>query len=118
MRKVRCVSPHGGCHHGQRADNGKAAPPGFAGQLLHPPNDGGYIDNAVLGTVAVGSVTDAPEPPGFIADGFHFVDDVTGKADECTAPGGGCWCGRHRHIEVTAPAKAAAAKPADGGKEL
>lgn len=96
MRKVKCVSPHGGCHHGMRADNGMPAHPGYGGALRLPPNEGGYVANAVLGYVPVGSVTDAPEAPAFIADGFHFVN-ADGGADEC-AGGDGCWCGGTHHV--------------------
>lgn len=95
MRKVKCVSPHGGCHHGMRADNSLPAHRGYTGQLALPANEGGWVDSAVLGHVAVGSVVDAPDAPAFIADGFHFVNEA-GGADECTAPGDDCWCGAHR----------------------
>jgi hypothetical protein len=71
MRQVRCVSPHGGAHNGLM-HNGDPAPPGFAGPLQLEPNEGGYVVNGVLGTVAVGSVVDAPDD--FTCDGFHFVD--------------------------------------------
>jgi hypothetical protein len=114
VRKVRCVSPHGGAHHGVRADNGMPARPGFKGTLSHPPNEGGWVDNAFLGRVAVGSTADAPEAPRFIADGFHFVDDATGAGDVCKLSGDLCWCGRHRAESdpeppgVPSPAPAAA----------
>lgn len=98
MRKVRCVSPHGGCHHGMRADNGLPAHPGFGGPLKLAANEGGWVDCPALGGhVAVGAVVDAREAPLFIADGFHFVDDGTGLADECAGPGGSCWCGGAHH---------------------
>ena len=98
MRKVRCVSPHGGCHHGMRADNGLPAHPGYRGPVKLAPNEGGWVDCPALGGhIAVGSVTDAPEAPAFIADGFHFVDDATGKADVCAGADGGCWCGGAHH---------------------
>jgi hypothetical protein len=82
VRKVRCVSPHGGCHDGVRADNGMPARPGYKGALSYPPNPrtgtgltpgegGGYVDNAILGRVAVGSEVDAPDD--FEPGGFHFV---------------------------------------------
>jgi hypothetical protein len=99
MRKVRCVSPHGGCHNGMRADNGLPAHPGYGGPLALPPNEGGHVVNAVLGYVAVGAVVDAPEAPAFIADGFHFVDAATGEADVCGRPGEGCWCGGAHHAQ-------------------
>ncbi len=104
MRRVRCVSPHGGAHHGLRADNELPAPPGYTGALTLPPAEGGWVWNAVLGHVAVGDELDAPEPPGFIADGFHFVDAATGKGDRCQAPGDGCWCGGAHHAQEPAPA--------------
>lgn len=72
MRRVRCVSPHGGARHGLRADNGEPAPEGFTGALQLDPNEGGWVYNTVLGHVAVGSEVDAPDD--FIADGFHFKD--------------------------------------------
>lgn len=106
MRRVRCVSPHGGAHHGLRADNELAAQPGYTGRLLLEPNEGGWVANAVLGHVAVGSEVDAPDPPEFIADGFHFVDADTGAADVCTAAGDRCWCGLHRDTPPPPPAKA------------
>ena len=71
MKRVRCVSPHGGGHDGI-LHSGEWAPPGWAGPLAHPPNPGGYIDNAVLGRVAVGAEVDAPDD--FNPDGFHFID--------------------------------------------
>src|SRR6185437_11804480 len=102
MRRVRCVSPHGGAHHGQRADNELPAAPGYQGALRLPPNEGGWVVNPVLGYVAVGDEVDAPEAPEFIADGFHFVDAASGKGDACEAAGAACWCGQHRH-ELPAP---------------
>lgn len=96
MRRVRCVSPHGGAHNGLRADNEMPAPPGYAGRLALPPNEGGWVQNTVLGTVAVGDEVDAPDPPEFIADGFHFTDAATGQGDVCQAAGDACWCGQHR----------------------
>ena len=75
MRRVRCVSPHGGARHGLRADNGDPAPEGYAGALQLGPNPGGWVYNTVLGHVAVGSVVDAPDD--FTCDGFHFEDDIT-----------------------------------------
>lgn len=103
MRRVRCVSPHGGAHHGIRADNELPAHPGYEGPLKLPPNEGGWVDNAVLGTVAVGDEVDAPEPPEFIADGFHFVNAATGTGDVCQAPGRGCWCGGPHHDPASPP---------------
>lgn len=94
MRKVRCVSPHGGAHHGTDG-RGQPVGPLYNGPRQLPPNPGGYVDNAVLGRVAVGAEVDAPEPPGFIADGFHFVNDAGGP-DVCEVTGDGCWCGLHR----------------------
>lgn len=55
--KVRCISPHGGMHGGDERRG-------------LPPAERGYVDNGVLGRVAVGDVVDAPD--GFICDGFHF----------------------------------------------
>jgi hypothetical protein len=103
MRTVRCVSPHGGAHHGLRADNELPAAPGYQGALMLPPNDGGWVYNAVLGHVAVGGEVDAPEPPEFIADGFHFVDVTTGTGDVCSAGGDACWCGQHREADLVPP---------------
>lgn len=103
MRRVRCVSPQGGAPHGIRADNEEPAPPGYQGALKLPPNEGGWVSNAVLGTVAVGDEVDAPEPPEFIADGFHFVDAAAGAGDVCQAPGPGCWCGGAHHIPAPVP---------------
>lgn len=97
MRKVRCVSPHGGAHHGTDAE-GDPVGPGYTGPMMNPPHEGGYVDNAVLGRVAVGDELDAPEPPEFIADGFHFVDITTGQGDVCQSPGDGCWCGGAHHL--------------------
>lgn len=85
-KKVKCVSPHGGCRNG-RYHNGDPVHPKWDGNgnwvlpdvdpaaLRLPPNPGGYIDNARLGTCAVGQVYDAPDD--FEADGFHF-EDVAG----------------------------------------
>lgn len=104
MRRVRCVSPRGGAHHGIRADNELPAHEGYGGALLVPPHEGGYVDNAVLGRVAFGDELDAPEPPEFIADGCNFVDAATGRGDECQDPGDGCWCGGAHHLAVPEPA--------------
>jgi hypothetical protein len=103
MRTVRCVSPHGGAHHGLDHDD-HAVPEGYSGPLKLPPNEGGWVDNAHLGYVRVGDVADAPEAPEFIADGFHFVDAATGEGDTCSAAGDGCWCGQHRALEEPAAA--------------
>jgi hypothetical protein len=116
MRRVRCVSPHGGAHNGLRADNDLPAPPGYSGALKLAPNEGGWVFNPVLGHVAVGDEMDAPEPPEFIADGFHFVNE-DGTADVCQASGDGCWCGRHRDVqaeEAPAPPPAAPEASASG----
>ena len=104
MRTVRCVSPHGGAHHGLML-NDDPAPPGFTGPLKLAANEGGWVYNPLLGHVPVGGEVDAPEAPAFIADGFHFVDAATGQGDICSTPGDGCWCGQHRQA-------AAAAEPA------
>jgi hypothetical protein len=96
MRTVRCVSPHGGAHHGLDHDD-RAVPPGYSGPLKLEPNEGGWVDNAYLGYVAVGAEVDAPEAPEFIADGFHFVAAATGQGDQCTAEGDACWCGGQYH---------------------
>lgn len=111
MRRVRCISPHGGGHHGLFRD-GRAAGPGYEGPLEHPPNPGGYVVSAVLGTVAVGAELDAPDAPFFIADGFHFADAATGAGDVCSAAGDGCWCGQHRAAPPPEPVPAAPAAPA------
>lgn len=98
MRRVKCVSPHGGAHHG--TDHlGDPVGPGYTGQMMNPPHEGGYVDNAVLGRVAVGTELDAPEPPEFIADGFHFIDVAAGAGDVCSVLGKDCWCGQHRDAE-------------------
>ena len=83
MKKVRCISPHGGAHHGFNG-HGEPAAPGWTGPRQLPPNPGGYIDNGVLGRVAVGAVVDAPDD--FEPDGYHFE-----LADEPPPParGGG-----------------------------
>src|SRR5262249_46651031 len=103
MRQVKCVSPHGGIRGGDKRKN------------IAPAADG-YVDNAVLGLVRVGDTVTAPDPPAFIADGFHFADAATGKADECAAPGDGCWCGQHRTPpvpeDIPAPPGLVPAKPA------
>ena len=97
MRKVKCVSPHGGAHYGT---NGRGDPVGplYSGPRQLEPNEGGYIDNTVLGRVPVGAEVDAPEAPEFIADGFHFVDSETGAGDACSVLGDGCWCGQHKLV--------------------
>lgn len=118
MRRVRCVSPHGGAHHGLRADNELPAPPGYAGALTLPPNEGGWVVNPVLGHVAVGDEVDAPEPPAFIADGFHFVDVTTGTGDVCQGPGEGCWCGGAHHAAEPASDEAARQEFTQAAQEL
>jgi len=105
MRRVKCVSPQGGCHNGMRADNELPAPPGYRGALTLPPNEGGWVVNPVLGHVAVGDELDAPEPPEFIADGRNFVDAATGKGDRCGTAGDGCWCGGSHHDPAPPPAE-------------
>lgn len=102
MRMVKCVSPHGGAHHGLRADNELPARPDYQGALLLEPNEGGWVWNPLLGHVRVGDEVDAPDAPDFIADGFHFVN-ADGGPDVCAASGDGCWCGLHRGIEPSAP---------------
>lgn len=82
--RVRCVSPHGGGHHGLDAD-GRPVPEGYDGpRLAWPPVEGGYVENAALAPhpIAVGSVLDAPD--GFVPDGYHFVpaDDLPAGAGE------------------------------------
>jgi len=113
MRRVRCVSPHGGAHHGIRADNELPAQEGYQGALIVPPNEGGWVDNAVLGRVAVGDEVDAPEPPEFICDGFHFVNE--GGGPDICAGGGGCWCGGSHHGNVTVTAGGPVSGPGGGG---
>lgn len=103
MRRVRCVSPHGGAHHGLRADNEMPAREGYTGPLLLQPNEGGWVWNPLLGHVAVGDEADAPEAPEFICDGFHFVGAATGQGDVCAAAGDACWCGQHRDVQAEAP---------------
>ena len=83
MRTVRCVSPHGGAHNGLM-QNGDPAPPGFTGSLKLEPNEGGWVYNATLGHVAVGSEVDAPDD--FTCDGFHFTDVTTGPDAAPTPP--------------------------------
>jgi hypothetical protein len=68
--KVKCVSPHGGLRLGTDGRGQPVEREDYAGPRQLPPNDGGYIDNAVLGRVPVGAVADAPDD--FIVDGFHF----------------------------------------------
>lgn len=91
MKKVRCVSPHGGCHNGMdsRGNPVHALPDGTIPEpdgMLLPPNPGGYIGDArILGRhAAVGQVYDVPDD--FAADGFHWVEDETGKATEPPKP--------------------------------
>jgi hypothetical protein len=67
--KVKCISPHGGAHHGTDG-RGEPVTAGYDGPRQLPPNEGGYIDNGILGRVAVGSIVDAPGD--FIIDGYHF----------------------------------------------
>lgn len=71
--RVRCVSPHGGGHHGLDGD-GRPLPAGYEGpRMAFPPNDLGYVENAAVAPhpVAVGSVVDAPDD--YVPDGYHFV---------------------------------------------
>lgn len=80
--RVRCVSPHGGGHHGLDHD-GRPLPAGYEGpRMAWPPNEGGYVENAAVAPhpVAVGSELDAPD--GYEPDGYHFV-----PADEPAAAG-------------------------------
>ena len=107
MRTVRCVSPHGGAHHGLDHDD-RPVPPGYSGPLKLQPHEAGWVDNATLGYVAVGEEREAPDAPEFIADGFHFIDVATGTGDVCSATGDGCWCGQHRQAAEPAPAPAPA----------
>ena len=79
MKRVRCVSPHGGGHDGI-LHSGDPAPPGWTGPLAYPPNPGGYIDNVILGRVAVGAEADAPDD--YVPDGYHFT-----AADGAPPPG-------------------------------
>lgn len=97
MRQVTCISPHGGLHKGSK-------------RLRLPPAESGYVSVPALGAstkdgqapIAVGATVDAPDAPAFIADGFHFVDAATGKADEC--PGGdSCWCGGNCQVPPDVP---------------
>ena len=83
--RVRCISPHGGGHHGIRADNEEWAAEGYEGPLLVPPNEGGYVSCPALSyqPVAVGSELDAPED--FVPDGYHF-EAVTGSGDPPPPP--------------------------------
>lgn len=84
MKKVRCISPHGGAHHGTDG-HGQPVGPDYSGPRRDPPNPGGYIDNGVLGRVAVGSVVDAPDD--FEPDGFHF--ELAADPPPPPASGGG-----------------------------
>jgi hypothetical protein len=117
--KVKCVSPHGGGHHGILR-SGQPAVENDKRPLKHPPNPGGYVDCPSLSAdpIPVGSVLDAPdtirvpvsawvgdtgqieeqlEERPFVPDGFHFV-----RVDEAPPK------------PATTPAPAAA--PAGGGK--
>lgn len=81
--RVRCVSPHGGGHHGLDGD-GRPLPAGYDGpRMAFPPSELGYVENAAVAPhpVAVGSVIDAPD--GYVPDGYHFV-----PADDLPAGGG------------------------------
>jgi hypothetical protein len=92
--KVKCVSPHGGGHHGILR-NDMPAVEGDRRPLKLPPNEGGYVDCPSLSAapIPVGSVIDAPdtvrvpvaawvdeegrfreefEERPFVPDGFHF----------------------------------------------
>ena len=78
-KRVRCISPHGGCHNGMRHDGNPvfALPDGSVPEvapekLRLPPNPGGWINNVDLGYCAVGQEYDAPDD--FEPDGFHFED--------------------------------------------
>lgn len=81
MKKVRCISPHGGCPNGMR-HNGQpvqALPDGTVpgadpAKLRLPPNPGGYVvDVRIPGTyAAVGQSYDVPDD--FYADGFHWEE--------------------------------------------
>ena len=102
--RVRCVSPHGGGHHGLDAD-GRPVPEGYDGpRLAWPPNEGGYVENAAVAPhpIAVGSVIDAPD--GYEPDGYHFL-----PADDLPA-GGGQGAGA---VSQAAPSPAAASPLAD-----
>lgn len=85
MRKVRCVSPHGGAHNGMD-HNGNPVPFGVSPdpeKLRLPPNPGGYIDVPSLGAgrfVPVGAVIEVPDDFTGDADGFHF-EPVTEPGD-------------------------------------
>ena len=79
MKKVKCISPHGGSHYGMRHDGTPvhALPDGTVPavdpeKLRLQPHEGGWIHNAQLGYCAAGEVYDAPDD--FAADGFHFED--------------------------------------------
>ena len=71
--RVRCVSPHGGGHHGLDGE-GRPLPAGYEGpRVAFPPSERGYVECAAVAPhpVAVGSVVDAPD--GYEPDGYHFV---------------------------------------------
>ena len=95
MIKVRCVSPHGGCHNGMYHDGTPVVPVWDAGdqargieggwrlpemppeKLRLPPSPGGWVDVPSLGAgryVAVGSVIDVDEKTftAHLGDGAHF----------------------------------------------
>jgi hypothetical protein len=83
MKKVRCISPHGGCHNGM-LNNGERSPvfalpdgtvPEVDPKRLHlPPNPGGYVDDGRIPGryAAVGQVYDVDDE--FYADGFHWEE--------------------------------------------
>jgi hypothetical protein len=101
--KVKCVSPHGGGHHGFLR-NDMPAVEGDKRPLKLPPNEGGYVDCPVLsaGPIAVGSVLDAPDD--FVPDGFHF-EAVEPPAEAAPPPA------------EAAPPKPAIVIPAPAGEE-
>lgn len=92
MKKVRCISPHGGCRYGM-LHNGHpvlALPDGSVpgadpGRLRLPPNPGGYVQDGRVrgGYAAVGAEYDVPD--GFYADGFHW-EEAGGGATKLPEP--------------------------------
>lgn len=99
MKKVKCISPHGGGHNGVR-DNGTPVhllPDGSLPEvpperLRLPPNPGGYIDCPSLGRgpIAVGSVIDVPDDWEINLAHFEWADEPAPQPPPApAAPGTG-----------------------------
>ena len=106
MKRVRCISPHGGCHNGMYND-GSGSPvfpvwdagdeaAGVPGswrlpdvppeRLALPANPGGYVDDARIPGrfAAVGQSYDVGDD--FYADGFHWEDAGPAPAPQDKPP--------------------------------